>query len=595
MEFGKNSSVLNKSGGGGTPQRKKPGIGRARRGVDGEQREERDYNSALQLYGNPPTMDITLEMFEDFAVERLRVLRTLEKHNMGGKTKFSEAWVDDIWRDLEKNGLLHYLQLGERQHGTEKVKEEMYLAHRRIDHISHFILRLAYCRTEELRRWFVTHETDLFRLRWAVLTETKKGDTKLSSAADHIGEFMDFNYDFSDPANVIPLSTKYQPISNELKESLEVDLRACTGGSLLDVAFYRVPWQEAVDLVRTRRVLVRAGWAYIPQPELLSLVVGMFRSRVSRDLAHTNRALPMLEEDQRLVGMIHNLDKRYTGEDYGNNKSKDRVMPAQIPELAKQNFPLCMKYMQEVLATTHHIKYKSRLQYGLFLKGIGLTLEDALKFFRGEFTKKGDTDIDKFEKEYSYGIRYNYGKEGKKKNWQPYDCMRIIMESVGPGETHGCPFRHHEGRTIRQRVEAYGGLKKEQVDAIMTKVEEGHYQIACGMHYNAVHLKELSTGAVSHPNQWYLESRGLVVAGGEGKVGSRSLNKHLPTTKAAVYASQVSQASQSMQDGIKDSQMVEMDDSELMEVMDTGTPMSTQDLLQQYGGIGGEAEKENKE
>jgi len=186
-------------------------------------------------------------------VERLRVLRTLEKHNMGGKTKFSEAWVDDIWRDLEKNGLLHYLQLGERQHGTEKVKEEMYLAHRRIDHISHFILRLAYCRTEELRRWFVTHETDLFRLRWAVLTETKKGDTKLSSAADHIGEFMDFNYDFSDPANVIPLSTKYQPISNELKESLEVDLRACTGGSLLDVAFYRVPWQEAVDLVRPRQ------------------------------------------------------------------------------------------------------------------------------------------------------------------------------------------------------------------------------------------------------------------------------------------------------------------------------------------------------
>ena len=45
---------------------------------------------------------------------------------------------------------------------------------------------------------------------------------------------------------------------------------------------------------------------------------------------------------------IH-LDIRYTGEDYGNNKSKDRVMPAQIPELAKQNFPLCMKSMQEVL------------------------------------------------------------------------------------------------------------------------------------------------------------------------------------------------------------------------------------------------------
>ena len=32
-----------------------------------------------------------------------------------------------------------------------------------------------------------------------------------------------------------------------------------------------------------------------------------------------------------------------------------------------------------------------------------------MKFFRGEFTKKGDIDMDKFDKEYSYAIRYNYG------------------------------------------------------------------------------------------------------------------------------------------------------------------------------------------
>ena len=61
-------------------------------------------------------------MFEDFAVERLRVLRTLEKHNMGGKTKFSKPWIDDIWKDLEKHGLIHYLKLGDRQHGSEKVR-----------------------------------------------------------------------------------------------------------------------------------------------------------------------------------------------------------------------------------------------------------------------------------------------------------------------------------------------------------------------------------------------------------------------------------------------------------------------------------------
>ena len=96
---------------------------------------------------------------------------------------------------------------------------------------------------------------------------------------------------------------------------------------------------------------------------------------------------------------------RYTGEEYGVDKPSGRVMPQEVYQLSKTNFPLCMKSMQEVINTTHHIKYKARLQYGLFLKGIGLTLEDAIQFFREEFTKRTDVDGDKFEKEYVYGIR----------------------------------------------------------------------------------------------------------------------------------------------------------------------------------------------
>lgn len=35
----------------------------------------------------------------------------------------------------------------------------------------------------------------------------------------------------------------------------------------------------------------------------------------------------------------------------------------------------------------HKLKHGARLQYGLFLKGIGLSLEDAMIFWRSEFTK----------------------------------------------------------------------------------------------------------------------------------------------------------------------------------------------------------------
>ena len=94
-----------------------------------------------------------------------------------------------------------------------------------------------------------------------------------------------------------------------------------------------------------------------------------------------------------------------------NNESSDVVTPEMIKPLASEKgaFPLCMKSMQCALTDSHHLKYKARLQYGLFLKGIGLSMEDAIRYFRGEFVR-GPVDPEKFDKEYTYGIRYNYGK-----------------------------------------------------------------------------------------------------------------------------------------------------------------------------------------
>jgi len=391
----------------------------------GDKGDTEAYPAALNLYPVPPTQDISLELFEDLAVQRLRVLRIIEKQNLSGKTKFSSDWQEAIRRDLNEakpTSLASFFQLCPRAEGKRVSGWE---EHRMLDHTSHFITRLAYCRTEELRRWFVTHESDLFRFRWGCVKE------------DFPEEIQTF---------LRTCGLDYEAISEEEKADKKEKLIAAAGYGISPAKFeeekyYKVSWLEAIDLVRARRVYIEAGMAYIPSSEVLSLVIGVFRSKLSHNLVLTCRALPVLEDDARLVSMVQNLDKRYTGEDYSATKTAGRVLPTEVEGLSKSNFPLCMSTIQQVLTSSHHIKYKARLQYGLFLKGIGMTLEDAMKFFRGEFTKRHDVDVDKFEKEYAYGIRYNYGKEGKKKNWQPWDCMRIIMENIGPGENHGCPFR----------------------------------------------------------------------------------------------------------------------------------------------------------
>ena len=51
-----------------------------------------------------------------------------------------------------------------------------------------------------------------------------------------------------------------------------------------------------------------------------------------------------------------------------------------------------MRHLHETLRSTHHLKHGGRMQYGLFIKGIGLSLEHSLKFWRDEFTKVVDAD-----------------------------------------------------------------------------------------------------------------------------------------------------------------------------------------------------------
>ena len=103
--------------------------------------------------------------------------------------------------------------------------------------------------------------------------------------------------------------------------------------------------------------------------------------------------------------------------------------------------PLCMKHLHGGLRKESHLKHWGRLQYGLFLKGAGMELEDATRFFELAFSKV--TPHDKFQKDYAYSFRHMYGKEGARKNYTPYSCMKIIMGTPPEvGGFHGCPYRH---------------------------------------------------------------------------------------------------------------------------------------------------------
>ena len=50
--------------------------------------------------------------------------------------------------------------------------------------------------------------------------------------------------------------------------------------------------------------------------------------------------------------------------------------------------PMCMKTLQSGLKRDHKLRHEGRMQYGLFLKGIGLSMEDALLFYNGDVRQR---------------------------------------------------------------------------------------------------------------------------------------------------------------------------------------------------------------
>lgn len=80
--------------------------------------------------------------------------------------------------------------------------------------------------------------------------------------------------------------------------------------------FYKVPFENAIELVAQRKVFVQKGFAYVPVTDLVSLLVGEFRARLSKSLVATAKILPRMEDDERLMPIITSIGKQYIGSDY---------------------------------------------------------------------------------------------------------------------------------------------------------------------------------------------------------------------------------------------------------------------------------------
>lgn len=233
-----------------------------------------------------------------------------------------------------------------------------------------------------------------------------------------------------------------------------------------------------------------------------------------------------MDEDDRLKPILDHLSKSFAMPDSTLSDAESAIPGAAITHnnidgLAREHFPMCMRHLHTTLRKDSHLKHHGRLQYTLFLKGIGMSLEECLVFWRQAFKNKTD---DQFNKEYSYNVKHVYGEVGgdanrRGKGYSPYSCQKILTDSApAVGQAHGCPYKHFQPDKLSAFLQANGVNDGKVLKGVREDVGATRYHIACNRVFDWSHEAEIKKvredgswngndlEVIVHPNTYYKRS-----------------------------------------------------------------------------------------
>merc|ERR1719336_2168564 len=163
----------------------------------------------------------------------------------------------------------------------------------RRDCVSHFVMRLAFCKTYDAREWFVRNEQRLFVLRFEFLRPEAQ-----ESFVAHSGikcRKMDITTEEGKlKLNELRLATPSAKIWREGSTRPEYD-----------ETFYLMPFYELDPrLIARRGVIVEGGRAYVPSNALKMILAKRFKDELNASMEKAFQGLASAMADPRIGGFL---------------------------------------------------------------------------------------------------------------------------------------------------------------------------------------------------------------------------------------------------------------------------------------------------
>ena len=399
------------------------------------------------------------------------------------------------------------------------------------DAISFYLCALGFSHSPEAWEWFRRMEETLMRARVLGLRQAEREELyvqhgvyidsldprKTLAKRDQTADEVDLCRSLLFMENRYSAKPRASAGAPQSPSDILMATDAFTIESTSASTWYRTKLSLALDAVRKRDVILRDGFAYVQAPHLANALLSNFRKRLetfhgaaSDQRVHLSSTI--YSYAMRLIDTVCNVEEVPRTDTHREmHQIMGSVKPQDIDYLAEHHFPPCMQQLNEQLNRDRHLKYHGRWQYGLFLKKIGLNLEDALDFF-GRKESMGPEAYRKSR--YGYSTRHYYGQEGKHTDYSSLGCASIISGAPPTASScHGCPFKHEETAALKQMVSSQcPSATDADIEEIVAAREGHHYSRACFHYFKLNRPAYTGENLFNSPFEFYSASTAAVKA-----------------------------------------------------------------------------------
>lgn len=465
----------------------------------------------LNMYDEPMVSDLSFSTVCKLGDHRVQALKAIQQ--------FFEKRKDNESRDRT-----FYDDLAEAIRHLEAINPA--LATKENDIVSHWICKTAFSVKDLDTSFFPFYEKILFAGRlWIRATNAAikiiEGSGRPAAPSQSQGT--------SDPSSPEPIETleeeRNKVLFDFLCQYIGVHAQNCKK-TIKDVRVYRnkdvvyepkempylmVPFRFALKAMETYDAEMWKGRAQITPYTAFMVIQDLFEEALKIHkkclLASYNgmvEAEPRLAEAVRAL-MEYKAKLDETNEVFFSKGQKFDQLEAESVHKLVPYFPLCMLETHDALRKNHSLKHFGRLQFTSFLKGLGMDVKQAVRLFTLELnrTEKGRKQV----KEYTYLIEHMYGLQGKKTDYTPWSCQKIIGKAIPQGnDVYGCPYRYFSDQALGKLLRDKKGLTENLVSQVLDarKLEP---QLGCRKLFELTHPgAEVRKGVGKHPNAYFQQS-----------------------------------------------------------------------------------------